>query len=95
MRAQQPSSDLLASLDALRDLTTFCKRRDIVFMTGAAGDHHRYQTSPCNAGTTRWLGLLKQATLYCKCHSDVEEKARDNQEMSYITQRINWQILNS
>ena len=95
MRINHPMSDLLISLDAIHDLTTFCKRRDITFLTDAIDGKRQYVTSPSNPSKTRWLGLLKQAALYMKCKADVEEKAHEHQEMSVITQKINWQLLGS
>lgn len=95
MRENHLTSNLVTSLDAMRELTTFCKRRDIEFLTEATDDKRQYWTSPSNPATTRWLGLLKQVTQYIKCKADVEEKARDIQEMSLITQKIHWQLLES
>ena len=95
MRENHSTSDLITSLDAVHELTTFCKRRDIEFLTEASDGKRQFWTSPSNPAKTRWLGLLKQVTQYIKCKADVENKARDIQEMSVITQKINWQLLES
>ena len=47
------SSELLVSLAAIRNLTTYCKKRDIEFTIKTTNEKIMYSTSPSNPSKTR------------------------------------------
>ena len=53
MRELMPQSELLSSLDAIRTLTTYCKKRYIVFEIKTVNEKITYITSPNNPSKTR------------------------------------------
>ena len=79
----------MTALVAIRELTTFCKNRCIVFNIKNENNGREYQTSPSNPSKTRWLGVLKQVELYIKAKADVVERAGNNSEMLVIVEKIN------
>ena len=93
MRTDHPTSELLSSLDSIRELTTFSKNRDIDFMIKKQDSNAIYITSPNNPCKTRWLGVLKQVSLYLKAKEDVRARAATHNDMSVIVERINWDLL--
>ena len=89
MRDLHPVSELLLSLDAIRELTTYCKQRDIDFKIVSANEDTTYKTSPSNPVKTRWLGVLKQVALYIKAKDDVLQRATTEVDMTRIVEKIN------
>ena len=93
MEESNPTSDLINSLDAIRELTTFCKTRNIVFHVAPPNGGAKIITSPGNPSKTRWLGVLKQVRLYLKAKLAVLEHARREPSMLVITDKISWELL--
>ena len=79
----------MTGLDAIRELTTFCKNRFIEFNIRNENNERVYQTSPSNPSKTRWLGVLKQVKLYIKAEADVVARAGNDSEMLVIVEKIN------
>ena len=93
IRTVHPSGDLITSLGSIRELTTYCKSRSIVFKIKLEAGGATTTTSPSNPSKTRWLGLLRQVNLYLKAKAAVLEHAHQDADMQCITEQINWDIL--
>ena len=89
MERANPVGDLVISLAAIRELTTYCKSRNIIFQVASEDGRSTFTTSPSNPSKTRWLGVLKQVRLYLNAKSSVLEKARREPQMLSITEKIN------
>ena len=90
MRVVNPQSELLQSLDAIKELTTYSKNRDIIFKIMSADGKSEYSTSPSNPSKTRWLGLLKQVSLFVKAKINVQDQSSRDPGMLAIVENINW-----
>ena len=88
MRDDNPLSDLLASLDAIKELTTYCKTRNIAIEVRPDDGRAKFTTSPNNPSKTRWLGVLRQVSLYIKAKKEVQERAGREPDMLIITEKI-------
>ena len=93
MKELHPLSELILSLEAIKTLTTYCKNRDIIFKIVSGDGKSHYNTSPSNPSKTRWLGILKQVSLYVKAKADVQEQATKDAGMLAIVENINWLIV--
>ena len=89
MKRDLPVGELVTTLGAIRELTTFCKNRIIEFNIRNEINGREYQTSPSNPSKTRWLRVLKQVKLYIKAKPDVVARAGSDSEMLVIVEKIN------
>ena len=89
MKEEFPNSELVDSLKAVRELTTYSKSRDIVFVIKNDNNKSEYLTSPSNPSKTRWLGVLKQVSQYIKAKISVQDTASRDQGMQAILEKIN------